>query len=370
MAKTIDVSPLCDSFNSQASNYERRLGGSTRRVIEHIIPLLSGLPEGPKILDSACGPSMVTEAILKAYPNARVCASDHAPGMIALLDNLIDLNGWNDRVETEVMDGVSLSYASETFDASIVNFGIFFYSDPITGAKELYRTLKPGGKAVVTYWREVPFYPVLHVAQEVIKLGSKLIALSTLEHWTRRETIESTLKSGGFEDVETFEKEVMWWNEGIQEAAKGFKDSFVNMVGDQWAESEKEQLLGVTETLLTENKDGLVVKTWREDWVSYGCLDSCSNQIYEVRWFKVTFLCEQIGVYLDGKNSFAHKFRNPNLTTLWELPATDLSILCTLHHPLLQTFPHFRLVLRHIFMPERKNYFGLLAIPISKNSYC
>ncbi|APA14505.1 hypothetical protein SS1G_06433 [Sclerotinia sclerotiorum 1980 UF-70] len=261
MAKTSDVSPLCDSFNSQASTYDRRLGGSTRRVIEYIIPLLSGLPERPKVLDSACGPGMVTEAILKAYPNARIYASDLAPSMIALLDNLIDLNVWKDRVETAVMDGVSLSYADETFDASIVNFGIFFYSDPITGAKELYRTLKPGGKAVVTCWKEVPFYPVLHSVQEVIKPGSKPIALSTLERWTQKETLESTLKSGGFENVEIYEKEVMWWNEGIQEAAKGFTDNFVNMVGDQWPDSEKDQPCGVTESLLIENKDGLVVKT-------------------------------------------------------------------------------------------------------------
>ncbi|KAJ8060885.1 hypothetical protein OCU04_009966 [Sclerotinia nivalis] len=204
---------------------------------------------------------MVTEAILKAYPNARVYASDLAPSMIALLDNLISLNGWNDRVEAGVMDGVSLSYADETFDASIVNFGIFFDSDPVTGAKELHHTLKPGGKAVVTFWKEVPFYPLLHAVQEVIKPGSKPIALSTLERWTQKETIESTLKSGGFQNVEVYEKEVMWWNEGIQEAAKGFTDNFVNMVGDQWPESEKEQLLGVTESLLIENKSSLTMKT-------------------------------------------------------------------------------------------------------------
>ncbi|KAF7863062.1 hypothetical protein EAF04_007145 [Stromatinia cepivora] len=261
MGKAMDVSPLRDSFNSQASTYERRLGGSTRSVIEYIMPLLSALPEGPKILDGACGPGMVTEAILKAYPNARVYASDLAPSMISLLEKLIVSNSWNDRVETGVMDGVSLSYSNETFDASIVNFGIFFYSDPIAGAKELHRTLKPGGKTIVTCWKEVPFYPLLHAVQEAIKPGSKPITLSTLERWTQKEIMESTLKSGGFQNVEIHEKEVMWWGGGVQEAAKGFTDNFVNMVGDQWPESEKEQLLGATESLLTENKDGLVVKT-------------------------------------------------------------------------------------------------------------
>lgn len=262
MAKTTDVSPLCDSFNTQASTYERRLGGSTRSVIAYAIPLLSDLPsEAPKILDSACGPGMVTEAVLKAYPTARVHAADVAPGMIALLENLIVLNDWKDRVETGVMDGVSLSYDDEFFDASITNFGIFFYSDPIVGAKEIHRTLKTNGKAVVTCWKEVPFYPILHAVQEMIKPGTKPIAMTTLERWTQKETMESTLKAGGFQDVKIYEREVMWWNEGIYEAAKGFTDNFVNMVGDQWLEAEKEQLLGATELLLTENKDGLVVKS-------------------------------------------------------------------------------------------------------------
>ncbi|KAF7893435.1 uncharacterized protein EAF02_000973 [Botrytis sinoallii] len=261
MTTTTDVSPLCDSFNTQASAYERRLGGSTRRVIEYAISLLSDLPENPKILDSACGPGMVTEAILKAYPNAQVHAADIAPGMIALLDNLINKNGWQDRVKTGVMDGVSLSYANEIFDVSITNFGIFFYSDPIIGAKELHRTLKPGGKAVVTCWKEVPFYPILHAVQAIIRPGTEPVAMSTLDRWTQRETMELTLKSGEFHDVEIYEKEVMWWNEGVHEAAKGFTDNFMNMVGDQWPEEEKNQLLGATELVLKDNKNDFIVRS-------------------------------------------------------------------------------------------------------------
>jgi hypothetical protein len=45
--------------------------------------------------------------------------------------------------------------------------------------------------------------------------------------------LERALRAGGFEEVEVREKEVMWWNKGVDEAAKGFADNFVNMVGDQ-----------------------------------------------------------------------------------------------------------------------------------------
>jgi ubiquinone/menaquinone biosynthesis C-methylase UbiE len=251
MANKYDVATLCDSFNSQASTYERRLGGSTRRVIEATLPLLAPLPQNPTILDNACGPGFATEAILSTIPDSHVCAADVAPGMIALLEKLLSSKGWEDRVETAVLDGVSLdAYADEKFDASITNFGIFFFSDAALGAKEIYRTLKVGGKAAVTCWKEVPFLPILHVVQSVIKPGSAALYLPKLEEWTHRETLETALHAGGFTEIEVHEKEVMWWNRGVQEAAKGFADNFVNIVSDQWTLEEKERILPVTEEIL------------------------------------------------------------------------------------------------------------------------
>ena len=257
-----DVSALCDSFNSQASTYERRLGGSTRRVIEAIVLLLAeGLPANPILLDNACGPGFATVTLLKAFPQARVHAADVAPSMISLLNQTVTSNNWIDRVETAVMDGVNLYYANDTFDASITNFGIFFFPDIMAGAREIYRTLKYGGKAAVTCWKEIPFLSVLHAVQAIIKPGSTPIVFKQLDLWTHKETMETTLRKGGFEKVEMHEKEVMWWNMGIEEAAKGFADNFVNMVGDQWLEGEKDRILDVTEQVLREQGKNLVVES-------------------------------------------------------------------------------------------------------------
>ncbi|PQE23685.1 Methyltransferase type 11 protein [Rutstroemia sp. NJR-2017a WRK4] len=251
MANKYDVATLCDSFNSQASTYERRLGGSTRRVIEAILPLLSPLPNNPIILDNACGPGFAAEEILSCISNARVYAVDLAPGMIDLLRKLLSAKGWENRVETAMLDGVNLNaYTDENFDASIINFGIFFFSDAALGTREIYRTLKVAGKAAVTCWKEVPFLAILHAVQAVIKPGSLPLSLPILEEWTHRETLERALLAGGFEEIEVREKEVMWRNKGVDEAAKGFADNFVNMVGDQWTEEEKERILPVTEEVL------------------------------------------------------------------------------------------------------------------------
>ena len=256
-----DVSALCDSFNSQTSTYERRLGGSTRRIITYIIPLLTGVPDSPVLLDNACGPGFATVELFKTYPNARIYSADLAQGMISLMNRVVASSAWRDRVETAVMDGMNLCYADKTFDASITNFGIFFFPNPIIGAQEIYRTLKPGGKAAVTCWKKVPFLPILHAVQAIIKPRSVPITLPILDDWTRKETMEITLREGGFEEVEMYEKKAMWWNKGIDEASMGFVDNFVNMVGDQWAEEEKEQILDATVQVLEEQGEAFVIKS-------------------------------------------------------------------------------------------------------------
>lgn len=50
---------------------------------------------------------------------------------------------------------------SITFDASIMNCGIFFFPDPALSAREAYRTFKRTGTAVFTLWKNFGFKPIL-----------------------------------------------------------------------------------------------------------------------------------------------------------------------------------------------------------------
>ncbi|KAJ8070165.1 hypothetical protein OCU04_000557 [Sclerotinia nivalis] len=256
-----DVSSLYESFNSEASTYERRLGGSTRRIIAYIISLLGELPDNPIFLDNACGPGFATEALLKAYPNCHVHAADIAPSMIALVNNNVILNNWADRVEIDIMDGINLSYPNNTFDVSITNFGISLFSDPIAGAKEIHRTLKPGGKAAITCWKDPPFSSLLHAVQSIIKPHTPPLIRPQLEQWSHPKTMHNMLLAAGFqhENIRIYEKEVMWWNRGVSEAARGFADHFFQVVGEEWGVCEKGRLCEVTERLLRERGREFVV---------------------------------------------------------------------------------------------------------------
>ena len=148
------MSNLAASFNTSAATYERRIGRATRAIAAHIVSqILTTLPTSAAVLDNACGTGAVTAALLQRGPSARIYAVDASAGMIEIMHKQIGEKGWEKNVAAQVMDGGDLKFGDGTFDASVTNFGVFFFPDPVKGVREVWRTLKEGGVAVVTCWR-------------------------------------------------------------------------------------------------------------------------------------------------------------------------------------------------------------------------
>jgi ubiquinone/menaquinone biosynthesis C-methylase UbiE len=110
---------------------------------------LGGIRPGEKVLDVAAGTGAAT--FLLARRGASVVAVDYAASMIDRLREHIATEGLTD-VSAEVMDGGALDLPDDQFDAVTCIFGIIFYPDRAAGFSEMYRVLKPGGRAVVTGW--------------------------------------------------------------------------------------------------------------------------------------------------------------------------------------------------------------------------
>ena len=171
-------------------------------VAAHIVSQLSLSPNAePVVLDNACGTAAVTDEIVKRFPSAKINAVDGSVGMIDVAKSTIEQKGWTGRVETGVMDGQKLTFGEEMFDISVTHFGIIFFPDPEAGAREIWRTLKRGGRAVVTCWKEPGLVPLLHDCQKFIRPKTSIESLPVLEKWMKKETIEQVMKQGGFQDV-------------------------------------------------------------------------------------------------------------------------------------------------------------------------
>lgn len=162
-------------------------------------------------------------------------------------------------VSAAAMDGQELKFPDGTFDVSVTNFGVFFFPEPVRGVREVWRTLKKGGTAVVTAWEVIGFKPVFEEVQKVLGPGRE-VRMPTLEKWMRRETLEGVMGEGGFGEVRMERKEVLmgWETEGAM--VEGLVGLFLGAVGEEWSVEEKGRLKEVMEGVVREQKGRLLVE--------------------------------------------------------------------------------------------------------------
>jgi SAM-dependent methyltransferase len=157
-------------------------------------------PANGRVLDVAAGPG--TLSLLAAERGHAVCAIDFAPNMIAMLkqsarDRALD-------VECHVGDGMDLPFADQVFDAAFSMFGLMFFPDRERGFRELYRTLKPGGVAVVSSWQPMDRFQLLSDIFDALRsllpnmpFGNGKAPLGELDE------LVTEMTQAGFQNVET-----------------------------------------------------------------------------------------------------------------------------------------------------------------------
>jgi ubiquinone/menaquinone biosynthesis C-methylase UbiE len=109
---------------------------------------------GARVLDVAAGPGTLT--LMAAEAGCSVAAIDFSPEMVKNLKRR--LNGAQLGADARLGDGQELPWGDAEFDAAFSMFGLMFFPDRGRGFRELYRTLKPGGTAVVSSW--APFHGI------------------------------------------------------------------------------------------------------------------------------------------------------------------------------------------------------------------
>ncbi len=144
-------------WNLVASAYEEVAVPFMVLWAEEAVRVAKLLPE-ERVLDVATGPGTLA---LQAAPKVReVVAVDYAEGMLGQLKGRIEREGVKN-VEARKMNGQQLELASESFDAAFSLFGLNFFPDRKRGFRELYRVLKPKGRAIVVAWSAPEATPLL-----------------------------------------------------------------------------------------------------------------------------------------------------------------------------------------------------------------
>jgi ubiquinone/menaquinone biosynthesis C-methylase UbiE len=254
-------------FEKIAASYEKSGGDLTRRISAHLISI-SSPPLSPSsvVLDNACGPGITCTEILKQVPKEQWPASIHATDFSPAMIKELGKKGHTE-IQSQVMDAQDLKFPNEYFSHVYFAFAIFALPDATKGAKELYRTLQPGGVAYVTTWVVVGWTPIVARAIHAVRPDAPLYKNPLPEEWFKAEKLKDVLVSGGFEetkiDVERFDESM--GSEGFDGLLEFVKSGVLASVTGGWSEEERgrlnEELVGEIEKLRSSG-DRIPMPAW------------------------------------------------------------------------------------------------------------
>lgn len=104
-----------------------------------------------RILETAAGTGVVTEALHRALPQARIIATDLNPPMLDEAARRVS----DPHVGFQPADAQALPFDDASFGLVVCQFGVMFYPDKVRGNAEAWRVLREGGHYLLLIWDKV-----------------------------------------------------------------------------------------------------------------------------------------------------------------------------------------------------------------------
>jgi SAM-dependent methyltransferase len=135
-----------DKHSKGWNDHSAQIGQWLRESTDAMLAMAEIAP-GAHVLDVAAGAGDQTLDIAKRVgPAGSVLATDLSPAILAFAKEKARRAGCGN-VETQAADGENLNVPDAGFDAAICRLGLMFFPDPGRGLREMFRALKPGGRA-------------------------------------------------------------------------------------------------------------------------------------------------------------------------------------------------------------------------------
>ncbi|HEY0453914.1 demethylmenaquinone methyltransferase [Actinophytocola sp.] len=140
-----------DRTNSvMTMGFDRRWRWLTRRVLE--------ATPGERILDLAAGTAVST--VEYARSGAYCVAADFSLGMLR--------SGAHRDVPKVAADAFHLPFATDSFDAVTVTFGLRNMNDTVAALREMCRVVRPGGRLVICEVSQPPWRPIRWLHHNIV----------------------------------------------------------------------------------------------------------------------------------------------------------------------------------------------------------
>jgi ubiquinone/menaquinone biosynthesis C-methylase UbiE len=195
---TITFNSAADLFDAPAMSFWNRFGQNTIERIQ--------LQPGAKVLDVCCGSgASAIPAAVKVGNTGSVLGADLADALLELARQKSQQQGL-ENIEFRCGDFTNMALPSESFDAIVCVFGIFFVPDMEAAVAELWRMLRPGGKLAITSWGTRVFEPANQTFWNAVK-SERPELYKQFTPWYRigdPDGLRALLESSGATNVEVF----------------------------------------------------------------------------------------------------------------------------------------------------------------------
>lgn len=149
-----------EGWERVANKYDSVWSSLTRQFIPCLIEEAQ-VSAGMSVLDVACGPGYVSEAVRKL--GATPMGIDFSETMMAIAKRMFP------GISFAQGDAQDLSCDDANFDRVLINFGLLHLSRPEQACVEACRVLKSGGKFAFTVWAPPPQNPGAKIVNDAIE---------------------------------------------------------------------------------------------------------------------------------------------------------------------------------------------------------
>ena len=203
-------------FDSVAERYDVMndlMSFGLHRIWKRVAVMAAMVRSDDKVLDLAGGSGDLTRLLAERVGSGgHVVMSDINAEMLGVgRDRLLD-NGFGKKVSVVQADAQALPFSSQSFDVVSIAFGLRNVTDKTLALDEMYRMLKPGGRALILEFSELKL-PALQKVYDAFsfkllpKLGDliakdgasyRYLAESIRVH-PNQEALRSMMETAGFE---------------------------------------------------------------------------------------------------------------------------------------------------------------------------
>lgn len=206
---------------SVPANYERYMVPLLFRPYAKRLAQRAAEFEPRRILETAAGTGVVTNALARALPEADIIATDLNQAMLDVAAERV--SGAN--VSFRQADALDLPFDDSSFDLVVCQFGVMFYPDKVKGNTEARRVLRDGGHYLIAIWDAIERNRLSNLTHESMQ---KLFPDNPPMFMKRGpfsyhdpETIERDLVAAGFSGVQIDTVKLASRSPSAEEAARG-----------------------------------------------------------------------------------------------------------------------------------------------------